>query len=70
MLARAGLCPIVLERGADVDTRVRDVEEFWRGGKLKTDLTLKDRTYICSCGEVINRDLNAALNLMNYGLSS
>ena len=29
MLARAGLCPIVLERGAAVEQRVQDVEMFW-----------------------------------------
>ena len=33
-LARAGLCPIVLERGADVDNRTKAVENFWAGGKL------------------------------------
>ncbi len=33
-LARAGLKPIVLERGADVDERTGDVEFFWRTGRL------------------------------------
>ncbi len=33
-LARAGLSPLVLERGRDVDTRTRDVREFWRTGIL------------------------------------
>ncbi|MCQ2479570.1 MAG: hypothetical protein MJ120_02930 [Clostridia bacterium] len=33
-LARAGACPIVLERGADVDTRQKDVDAFWSTGKL------------------------------------
>ena len=33
-LARAGLRPIVLERGQDVDRRARDVERFWRTGLL------------------------------------
>ena len=33
-LARAGLRPIVLERGADVDERTGDVEFFWRTGQL------------------------------------
>ncbi len=36
-LAKAGLCPIVLERGRDVDTRTRDVKAFWDGGKLNVD---------------------------------
>ena len=33
-LARAGLRPIVLERGYDVDQRAADVERFWRTGLL------------------------------------
>ncbi len=33
-LARAGLRPIVLERGRDVDQRTRDVERFWSTGEL------------------------------------
>ncbi len=35
-LARAGLRPIVLERGRDVDERTEDVEHFWRTGQLST----------------------------------
>lgn len=34
LLARAGFKPVILERGADVDTRKQDVEAFWNGGKL------------------------------------
>lgn len=33
-LARAGLRPIVLERGQDVDRRTQDVERFWAAGQL------------------------------------
>ena len=33
-LARAGLRPIVLERGRDVDERTGDVEHFWKTGRL------------------------------------
>lgn len=33
-LANAGLRPLLLERGQDVDTRTRDVERFWRTGEL------------------------------------
>ena len=33
-------------------------------GSIKKDLKLADRTYICpECGAVIDRDLNAAINL-------
>lgn len=36
-------------------------------GHKKKDLKLKDRTYICPvCGLEIDRDYNAAINLMNY----
>lgn len=36
-------------------------------GNYKKDLKLKDRTYICyECGLIIDRDINAAINLANY----
>lgn len=34
-LAKQGYCPILLERGASVDERMKDVEDFWRNGNLK-----------------------------------
>lgn len=34
MLARAGLCPIILERGREVEERSFDVVHFWNTGKL------------------------------------
>lgn len=37
MLARHGYRPILLERGCDVDTRTKDVEEYWNGGKLNPE---------------------------------
>ena len=37
ILARFGYAPIVLERGADVDNRVRDVERFWKEGVLNSE---------------------------------
>ena len=38
-------------------------------GHIKKDLKLSDRTYTCpNCGLVIDRDLNASINLMNYEL--
>jgi len=36
-LARAGLPPIILERGKPVDERTRDVETFWQGGGLDSE---------------------------------
>ena len=36
-------------------------------GHIKKDLKLNNRTYICpACGHVIDRDLNAAINLAKY----
>ena len=38
-------------------------------GNIKKDLTLKDREYVCSsCGLVIDRDYNDALNILREGL--
>lgn len=34
-LSRMGYRPILLERGADVEERMKDVEGFWNGGELK-----------------------------------
>lgn len=36
-LARAGLRPVILERGAAVDERVHDVEAFFNGGSLNSE---------------------------------
>ena len=36
-------------------------------GNIKKDLTLSDRTYVCECGNIIDRDYQAALNLKRYG---
>lgn len=37
ILAKAGLCPIVLERGRSVRERKADVEEFFKTGRLNPD---------------------------------
>ena len=36
-------------------------------GNIKKDLKLSDRIYRCECGNVIDRDYQAALNLKRYG---
>ena len=36
ILAQAGEKPILIERGRDVDSRIRDVENFWETGILDT----------------------------------
>lgn len=37
MLAKHGYQPILLERGFDVDTRTKDVEAYWNGGRLNPE---------------------------------
>ena len=34
LLARMGYRPLLLERGRDVETRIKDVEDFWKTGAL------------------------------------
>ena len=34
-------------------------------GSIKKDLKLSDRVYKCKCGLIIDRDLNASINLKN-----
>ena len=38
-------------------------------GTINKNLTLADRIWTCECGETLNRDENAAINIMNVGLS-
>ena len=41
-----------------------------RCGAIKDKLSLSERTFICDeCGYEIDRDLNASINLKNYGKS-
>ncbi len=37
ILAESGLKPIVLERGSDVDTRKKQIDDFWETGHLNTE---------------------------------
>ncbi len=41
VLARAGLCPIVLERGADAQTRKKKIERFQNGGELDPECNVQ-----------------------------
>lgn len=61
----------LLEKATKHNIEVRETNRYYPSSKtchscgfIKKDLTLKDRIYKCpSCGAIINRDLNAALNL-------
>ena len=37
-------------------------------GSINTELKLSDRIWYCDCGHTINRDHNAAINILNQGL--
>lgn len=37
-------------------------------GELNANLTLSDRTWVCGCGAVLDRDLNAAYNIRDEGI--
>jgi len=41
LLARCGYNPIILDRGADISTRVERVEHFWNTGKLDTETNVQ-----------------------------
>lgn len=41
LLARMGYRPLLLERGADVDTRAGAVQAFWQTGQLDTDCNVQ-----------------------------
>ena len=55
---------------AQMGIEVRIADRFYPSSKMcfvcdkiKSDLKLKDRTYICECGNRIDRDLQASINL-------
>ena len=37
-------------------------------GLVKSELALGERIYICECGNILDRDINAAINIKNEGL--
>jgi putative transposase len=37
-------------------------------GAINADLTLRERVWICTCGAIHDRDLNAAHNIRHEGL--
>lgn len=57
-------------RGAEIrriDTFLPSSKKCSCCGQIKEDLTLADRTYVCvNCGLIIDRDQNAAINILDY----
>jgi putative transposase len=39
-------------------------------GNINKELELKDREWTCVCGSVLNRDINAAINIKNFALKN
>jgi putative transposase len=39
-------------------------------GNINKELALQDREWTCSCGSVLNRDINAAINIKNFALKN
>lgn len=37
-------------------------------GHINSELTLSDREWICQCGKILDRDVNAAINIKNEGV--
>ena len=61
---------VIIQKAHKHGIEVREVGRFYpssktcnKCGNIKKDLKLKDRTYKCSCGNEIDRDLNASINL-------
>ncbi|WP_341519747.1 RNA-guided endonuclease InsQ/TnpB family protein [Bacillus paramobilis] len=61
----------LLTKCEEYGIELRQVDRFYPSSKLcsccgqkKADLKLSDRIYTCECGNVMDRDLNAAINLL------
>lgn len=39
-------------------------------GAINKELTLQDREWTCACGKVLDRDVNAAINIKNFALKN
>jgi putative transposase len=67
---------ILLDKASVNGKQVVLVDRFYPSSKtchkcgyVKKDLTLSDREWVCPiCGEHLERDINAAINILNEGL--
>ncbi|MGE1008033.1 RNA-guided endonuclease InsQ/TnpB family protein [Bacillus cereus] len=62
----------LLTKCQEYGIELRQVDKFYPSSKLcsycgqqKVDLKLSDRVYECDCGNVMDRDLNASINLLH-----
>jgi putative transposase len=65
------------QKAIEYDTSIIEIDRWFPSSKLcsccgaiKEDLTLADRTYECECGIKIDRDINAAINILKVGLKT
>jgi putative transposase len=56
------------------DKQIVHIDRFFPSSKtcskcgwINNNLTLKDREWTCKCGEKLDRDLNASINILNEG---
>jgi len=59
------------QKAKEYDSEVKYVNRWFpssktcsKCGNIQKDLSLKDRIYICECGNTIDRDLNASINIL------
>lgn len=79
-LARAGFCPIVLERGEEMDRRVETVSNFWKTGQLNPSSnvqfgeggagTFSDGKLNTLVKDPMGRNHKVLKDLVKYGASS
>ena len=65
------------QKALEYETEVIEIDRWFPSSKLcshcgvlNEKLTLKDRTYKCECGLTIDRDINAAINILKVGLKT
>ncbi len=66
-LAEASACPIVLERGQDVDTRTRDVQAYWENGQSAFKVTSNVQFGEGGAGTFSDGKLNTGVNNPRIG---
>ena len=64
---------ILKQKAVEFGSEVIQIDRYYPSSKTcsnckkkKDDLKITDRTYVCSCGLQLDRDLNAAINILNY----
>jgi putative transposase len=76
-LAFASFLTILKSTAAKYDTEIVFIDRYFPSSKLCSEcglinknLSLKDRTWQCSCGANHDRDINASINILRQGIAS